>query len=636
MKTEYDYIVAGGGTAGCIVAARLTEDPNISVLVLERGKTNKDDELSNRPANYLRCLATERVHNHFCEPSEDNDNKKVIVPQGNILGGGSSVNFMMYTRPSGTDFDDWGMKGWAFDDVLPYFKRMETYHGDNDADSKDVHGYEGPLQVSAGHRYVDGMNSFFDASKKVLENYQDVADSQDFKSVGAHPWMKWIDPKTGKRSGAADAYIHANAHRENLVVMCETKVNKINMHGNTATGVEAIVNGEVVNFTASREVIVSAGAFGSPKLLELSGIGRRDILEKAGIQPIVENDGVGENYQDHLLFLCMYHVSKDAETHDALLRKEEPNFSKAEEDFKSAKGEYATNSIDGSMKWRPSDSEVEGTGFEKLWADKFQSRPEKPLMLYASITGNVGDFALVPPGKYYAVGGYLEYPEGRGSLHITSSDPSADPKLEGFYVNHIDDINVLRYAYKKCREIARTMPEYRGEFAPSHPPFSETGSARIDPISVETARENTQAPAGIAGTGWTAGMSAALPEDKPNGPITYDDEDEKVLEKWLKGNCGTTWHPMGTNAMAPRIPSKSSSAPNHITPGVVDERLRVYGTKNLRVCDLSVCPIEPGCNTCAMAYVIGERGSDLIKEDQKVLEEGKGGVVNISVAAVSA
>lgn len=195
METTYDYIICGGGTSGCIVAARLTEDPTIKVLVLERGKTNKGDAASEQPLMYLANMANGNTHHHTSEPAEHNDNKRVPVPVGNILGGGSSVNFLMYTRPSGTDFDDWNMPNWKFKDVLPFFKKMETYHGGNDADSKDVHGYDGPLQVSAGHVNQGAIDSYYAAAAKILGNsYKEVEDANDFTTVGVQKsgWKKWM------------------------------------------------------------------------------------------------------------------------------------------------------------------------------------------------------------------------------------------------------------------------------------------------------------------------------------------------------------------------------------------------------------------------------------------------------------
>lgn len=318
------------------------------------------------------------------------------------------MNFLMYTRPSGTDFDDWNMPNWTFKDVLPFFKKMETFHGKNDQHTKDVHGYDGPIQACQGHVGTDSMRAYIDASKKVLgASYSESEDVNDFVTTGMQKdgWLKWIDPKTGKRSGSADAYIHANAHRQNLVVMCNTSVQKLTLDGNRATGVEAIVDGEVVHFTAKREVIVSAGAFGSPKLLELSGIGNPEILKAANIESKIVLNGVGENYQDHLLYLNMHHAAPESETHDHVYRQIEPEFSDSQKQWaEKQSGILASNGIDGSQKWRPTDEEVVGTKFEKLWNEKFKNRPEKPLMLMALIAGCVGDFALVPEGRYMATG----------------------------------------------------------------------------------------------------------------------------------------------------------------------------------------------------------------------------------------
>lgn len=211
--------------------------------------------------------------------------------------------------------------------------------------------------------------------------------------------MTYSDPKTGKRSGSADAYIHANAHRPNLTVICESSVQKLVLEGDRATGVEAIVDGQSVHFKALREVVVSAGAFGTPKLLELSGIGNPAVLKAANIESKIDLPGVGENYQDHLLYLNMHHVDPECESHDNIYRQIEPDLSAAQKQFaEHGSGPLSTNNIDATMKWRPTDEEVVGTRFEKLWNEKFKDSPEKPLMLLATITGCVGDctFTLTP------------------------------------------------------------------------------------------------------------------------------------------------------------------------------------------------------------------------------------------------
>lgn len=526
---------------------------------------------------------------------------------------------------------------------------METYHGDDQPNSTETHGYDGPLQVSSGHVNRTAIDSFYGAAKKVLgDSYKEVEDSNDFTSVGiqAKGWKKWIDPKTGKRSGSADAYIHANAGRQNLVVRCDTSVQKLVLDGNKVTGVEALVDGKLQTINCSREVIVAAGAFGSPKLLELSGIGNPDHLTKAGIEPKITLPAVGENYQDHLLYLNMHHAAPEAESHDHLYRQIEPEFSTAQKMWaENGTGPLVSNNIDPCGKHRPTDEEVKGTAFEKLWNEKFKNRPEKPLMLLATITGCVGDFSVIPEGRYFATGGYLEYPESRGTVHMKTSDPSADPVLEGFYVTSEDDIAVLSWYYKKTREIARNMTEYRGEFGPSHPAFDPSGPAAIDPLHSQDAKDardiagrvnhNTVAPSlDVNRDALPAKLDTEHPHPPAKSPapsasgstITYTAADDAVLRDWIKANAGTTWHPLGTCAIG--------TSP---TSSVVDARLRVHGVRNLRVCDLSICPLEPGCNLASMAYVIGERGADLVARDaylyDSVLEKD---LVDVHISAPSA
>lgn len=201
---------------------------------------------------------------------------------------------------------------------------------------------------------------------------------------------------------------------------------------------------------------------------------------------------------------------------------------------------------------------------------------------------------------------------------MKTNDPTVDPVLEGFYVTSPEDVALLCYSYKKTREMARNMKEYRGEFGPSHPPFDPEGPAAIDPLHTAKAageiNEQTVAPSleenhdALPAKIDTLHMHKSA-EEIQSKTIQYTAKDDEVLEKWILGNAGTTWHPLGTCQIAPK--SKG---------GVVDERLRVYGVKNLRVCDLSILPLEPGCNLASMAYAVGERGADLIIKDSYLFE----------------
>ena len=514
----------------------------------------------------------------------------------------------------------------------PFFKKMETYHGDDQPNSIETHGFDGPLHASSGHVNRHALNSYYTAAKKVLgDSYKEVEDANDFKSIGMQQqgWKKWIDPNTGKRSGSADAYIHANSSRKNLIVRCDTTVNKLVLDGDRVVGVEAIVDGQTQTIKCSKEVIVAAGAFGSPKLLELSGIGNPDILKAAGIEPRINLPAVGENYQDHLLYLNMHHCDPNAPSHDHLYRQIEPEFSSAQKEWaESGTGPLVSNNIDPCGKHRPTDEEVKGTKFEALWNAKFKNRPEKPLALLATITGCVGDFSVIPEGRYYATGAYLEYPESRGTVHMKTNDPQVDPVLEGFYVTSEDDVEVLCWYYKKTREIARNMSEYRGEFGPSHPAFDPKGKAAIDPLHDQSATKgidhDTVAPSLDVNRD---ALPAKIDLEKPHpsghgGKLEYSDADDQVLREWIKANAGTTWHPLGTCSIG--------SSPQ---TSVVDAFLRVHKTRGLRVCDLSVCPLEPGCNLASMAYVIGERGADLIVKDVRYDEEKELTQVHVAPSA---
>lgn len=620
VQKEYDVIIAGGGTAGCVLATRLSEDPNLSVLVIERGETDENNPISYLPANFIKALGTPYVHNYLTDPHPDTGNRSVVIPVGNILGGGSSINWLMYTRPSPSDFDDWGMKGWTFDDVLPYFKKIESYELPVSDSTKNVHGSDGPLKVSRGDESLGrgAANDFLVAAEKVMgpafSRHEDV---QAFTEgcLGGSSWARWVDGKTGLRSGASSAYLRPNMNRSNLTVVTNALVNKITIENGRATGLEVKLNhekpDEITHILAKKQVILSAGTFESPKILELSGIGNPEILKAAGLETKVELKGVGENYQDHILFINLYHASPEAKTHDDFQRAalDSDLVKQAHKDLESGKGWWTTNSIDGTIKWRPTPAQAEKSGFKKIWDRKFANKPDKPLFQTSLINGGVGDFSLLPPGNFYSSGGFLNYPEGRGSSHIKSASIHDDPAIKGFYLDNQDDMDVLKHCYKMMREVARLLPNYRGEFAYTHPQFvsAEAQCIGLDP---ETAKANVgnAAPTGIMASGWSSSahldISSTDAQVKEHTSITYTEEDDAALETWLRANAATTWHPLGTCQM--NTPEKG---------GVVDERCNVYGVKGLKVCDLSICPLEPSGNTCSTAYVIGERAAALIKED---------------------
>lgn len=380
--------------------------------------------------------------------------------------------------------------------------------------------------------------------------------------------------------------------------------------------------------------MVSSGALGTPLILERSGIGRKEVLERAGVQVVSEVDGVGEDYQgeqdeticftlharkkriadvflstDHNLLLYPYKTSLDeSETTDNILSGRKPLAQALEEKDPKLGWNAVGKSLvllslkpnttpakshpnlppDICSKLRPSPSEIQALGpdFVADWERDFAPYPTKPLMLCAVINTLLTDHSLVEPGQYITMAAYTGYPYSRGFIHITDpSDVENGYDFDPGFLKHPSDLKKQLWAYKMQREICRRLPYFRGEVALGHPKFAKGSKAAI----VEEASE------------------AARPARGPDGEIKdieYSAEDDAAIEDWIRGNLNTTWHSLGTCAMKPREKG-----------GVVDASLNVYGTRGLKVCDLSMVPENVGSNTNHTALAIGEKAALIIGKE---------------------
>ncbi|ORY88111.1 GMC oxidoreductase-domain-containing protein [Leucosporidium creatinivorum] len=605
---EVDIIVVGGGAAGCVLAGRLARaDPTLQVMILENGQNNKDLSTSIMPAMYISHLAPTSTTGDFWQSKENKDigGRAAIVPSGGCLGGGSSINFLMYTRASASDYDDWDTEGWSFNDILPLARKMETNHlpGQN----PKVHGKEGPLHVSYGGHQSELGKQFIKATEESNYEIPYTDDLQDFKTGhGITPWAKWINPKTGRRCDTAHCYVHPVVETQtNLHVLCEQKVIRVLFDESTpprAVGVEYCANplaqvplnpeqpptvGKIETVKAKKYVVVSAGAMATPGVLERSGVGAKDVLEKAGVDVVVDLPGVGAEYQDHQLALGIYVMDENADTHDEYLRGNPEVHAKVGPEWTSTgKGLIASNAIDAGMKLRPTEAEIDAMGNEfrtEVWDKLFKDAPDKPVMFGGIVSTFLGDHALLPPKlKYAMLGCYLMYPLSRGSIHITSSDPFAAPDFDSAFLRHPMDLPPQVWAWKVVREITRRMPSYRGELAPLAPKFKEGSEARC--LTPEEAVE-------------------LLKQEKIED-IKYSKEDDEAIEEWVRQNVGTTWHSMATCPMKAKAEG-----------GVVDARLNVHGTEGLKLADLSICPKNMGSNTYSVALTVGEKAAMILAED---------------------
>ncbi|KAK6539153.1 hypothetical protein TWF694_009397 [Orbilia ellipsospora] len=601
VPNEVDIIIAGGGAAGCTIAARLAKAaPSLSILVIESGINNKDLPQVVNPALYLTNLApdSKTATFHVGNASEHLNGRELIVPVGGCLGGGSSINFMMYTRGQGIDYDDWNTDGWSQKDLIPLLQKTETYHNPDPRINKSVHGYQGDYQVSRSGYVSMGLQE--DIFRVAGEIGMKVApDANDLKEANAFaPWQRWVDPKSGRRQDSAHVMVHPllEAGTTGLQVLTEHKVLKVLTENGRAVGVEFVPNiGTAQMVTPATEavatpksvrarklVVVSAGALGSPCILERSGIGRKDVLSKVGIPIVSEVPGVGENYQDHNLFLNVYTANAEpSDSFDPFLdgRRSFDDEIAALSNTDLETPRYAAwNGLDVAGKVRLTQSELERTpeAFRALYERDYANRPERPLMVIPMVQAFLGDHAVVPQAQYLTAACFTSYPYARGSIHITGKNASDKLDFDTGMLNNPFDLEALVQGYKRQREIVRRSKYFAGpEGIILGPKFPETGKAfKWD---------------------WPTENGALTP---------YTEEDDEAVKDFIRNVVATTWHSCGTCAMKKKEEG-----------GVLDSRLNVYGVEGLKVADLSIIPSNVSGNTYSTALLIGEKASCLIAEE---------------------
>ena len=290
----YDYVIVGAGSAGCVVAYRLGEDPDVKVAVIEAGPPDDAPEI-HMPLAFGPNLTSDWDWALFSEPEPGLDYRRNYLPRGRVLGGSSSLNAMIYIRGNRADYDEWaamGFDGWGYDDVLPYFKRAE----DNERGPSYYHGVGGPLSVSESRSMHPVVETWIEAAGQVGIPHNPDLNGATQEGAGRFQ----LTQRNGRRCSTAVAYLHPAVARGNVDVLTDTRAYRILFDGDRATGVEVARHGELQQIRAEREVILSAGAYHSPQLLMLSGIGPPQALAPLGIETRHELP-VGENLQDHLM-----------------------------------------------------------------------------------------------------------------------------------------------------------------------------------------------------------------------------------------------------------------------------------------------------------------------------------------------
>jgi len=443
---QYDYIIVGAGSAGCVLANRLSADAKNKVLLLETGGSDKSIFIKMPTALSIPMNTDKYAWQFHTEAEPYLDNRKMHCPRGKVLGGSSSINGMVYVRGHAKDFDEWqahGAQGWDYQACLPYFKKAESwYQGEN-----TYRGGKGELGVNNGNEMKNPLYStFIEAGAQA--GYPVTSDYNGEQQEGFGPMHMTV--KGGVRSSTSREYLDPIKHRNNLTVVTGALVSKVCLLDKKATGVEYRVNDKVFQADASKEVILSAGPIGSPHILQLSGIGEREALENAGVEIKHELPGVGKNLQDHLEFYFQYKCKKPITLNGKL--------------GLISKGLIGTE-------WVLNKSGLGVTNhFESCAFIRSKAGIEWPDIQYHFLPAAIrydGKSAFDGHGFQVHVG--HNKPKSRGSVTIQSSDPLVPPKIQFNYLQHQDDIEGFRACVRLTREIISqpAFDEYRdGEIQP--------------------------------------------------------------------------------------------------------------------------------------------------------------------------
>ena len=405
-----DYIIIGGGSAGCVIANRLTENPARRVLLIEAGGEDINP-LIHIPAGYIKTMVNPNINWMFESEAEDaTDGRRILFPRGKVLGGSSAINAMLYVRGQRQDYDSWakdGNAGWSYDDVLPYFKRAEQCEAAATENmNPQVRGDKGPLNVAMVRSRYDALDKLMTAAANLGYPHNPDYNSGEQNGFGYYQ----VTQKNGLRHSTKKAYIDPIKHRKNLKIITRAHVLKINIEGGGATGVTCKTKKGIEIFNAQRGVILSAGAIQSPQILELSGIGNPEHLTKNGIEVKHPLQGVGENMADHYISRIAWKLRHGSINHLAR------GFGLASEIIKYAALRRGVLSLPAGILagFVKSSPELETPDIQYHIANASFANPAKRIF---------DDF----PGM--TMGACQLRPESRGSVHIKSPNPMEAPTI---------------------------------------------------------------------------------------------------------------------------------------------------------------------------------------------------------------
>lgn len=437
---EYDYIVVGAGSAGCVLANRLTEDGTKSVCLLEAGGSDRSVFIQMPSAVSVPMNSEKFDWRYYSEPEPRLNGRRLHVPRGKVIGGSSSINGMVYVRGHPLDFDGWaeaGARGWGYADVLPYFKRAEASAGGGD----DWRGSSGPLRTTTGQMKNPLYRAFVSAARQA--GYPETSDMNGFQQEGFGPMDMTIH--NGRRWSTASAYLAPAKSRKNLKTVTDARATRILFSGRRATGIEFERGGQLFTAAARCEVILSCGPINNPQLLQISGVGAPELLQEFQIPTVHQLKGVGANLQDHLCFYIQQSCREPITLNGVMNRFGKAKIGARWLLFKDGLG---------------ASSHFEAGGFIRSRAGI--KRPDIEFHFLPIAVRTDDDPRLQEHGYQVDVGPTCS--KSRGSIKIRSTDPRQPPKISFNYMDHEEDWEEMRACVRLTREIfAQTaFDRYRG------------------------------------------------------------------------------------------------------------------------------------------------------------------------------
>jgi choline dehydrogenase len=443
-SNSFDVIIVGAGSAGCVLANRLSEDPNRRVLLLEAGGDDNDPRVST-PATFGALPNTRFDWGFRTGPQEHLSRRQINYPRGRCIGGTGSINYMIYLRGHPSDYNTWqqlGATGWGWHDVLPYFRKAENWQAPGQS---DLHGDSGPLTVTQQTERSPLTEVFLAASKQAGIPFNEDLNGQEIEGCGYFPATLFEN----QRGSTARTYLRSAMGRKNLSVVTGATVLRLNLDGNRVSGITYLAHGETRNATA-QETVLSAGSVGSPHILQVSGIGPASVLEAAGVNVHHELPGVGENLQDHLHYRSRWEIEKPL----TFFGRSAEDLSEAQSQFEQGRGPLTTNHFESGAFLR-SHPGSETPDIELLMIPYYIS---------------LGAPEMRPPDRHgFTISGFSLRPKSTGRVAIVSDNPLDRPLIDPGYLSDPADMDLMLACIREARRIV------------SQPAFQELGVTEISP-----------------------------------------------------------------------------------------------------------------------------------------------------------